>query len=83
MPVVDLPVSAEMIDQFDAVKHLLDGQELSRRADAAHRQVIVQMDMPDAPAQAAVMTPTFRHALGEGISLQSIWYTDADGHRVT
>ena len=77
---VELAVNSELEADFDKHKHLLPGSEESRRRDGEH--VIVTWSAPDAPVDAATMSPWFT-LTGDQIELGGIDYYDAAGHHIT
>jgi hypothetical protein len=77
---VELAVNPELEADFNKHQHLLPGREVSRRSDGQH--VIVTWLAPDAPTDAATMSPWFT-LTGDRIELGGIDYYDADGHRLT
>lgn len=77
---VELRIDSRLEDDFDKHKHLLPGSEESRRRD--HEHVILTWLAPDAPAEAATMSPWFT-LVGDHIELGGIDYYDTAGHRLT
>ena len=77
---VELAVSAELEADFNKHKHLLPGSEESRRRDGEH--VILTWLTPDAPPEAATMSPWYT-LTGDQIELGGIDYYDAAGYRIT
>ncbi|MCX4232010.1 hypothetical protein [Streptomyces ortus] len=77
---VELRVAPEREADFDKHKHLLPGSEESRRRDGEH--VILTWIAPDAPPDAAVMSPYFTH-VGDRIELGGIDYYDTAGYHLT
>ena len=77
---VELAVNSELEADFNKHQHLLPGRELSRRRDGEH--VILAWSAPDAPPEAATMSPWFT-LTGDQIELGGIDYYGADGYRIT
>ncbi|MET8080003.1 hypothetical protein [Streptomyces sp. NPDC005303] len=77
---VELAVNAVLEADFNKHQHLLPGRELSRRRDSEH--VILTWSAPDAPPEAATMSPWFT-LVGDHIELGGIDYYDTAGHRIT
>lgn len=77
---VELRIDPELEADFDKHKHLLPGSEESRRRDHGH--VILTWLAPDAPPEAAVMSPWFT-LVGDRIELGGIDYYDTAGYRLT
>ncbi|MER6492706.1 hypothetical protein [Streptomyces griseorubiginosus] len=77
---VELHVDAELAADFETHKHLLPGSEESRRRDGDH--VILTWITPNAPANAATMSPWFTRN-GDRVELGGIDYYDAAGYRLT
>jgi hypothetical protein len=82
-PVVGLPVANELLEAFDKVKDLLPGEEVGREEDPLADATIIQMRIPDAPANATRMNVWFtRHDNGD-ITVDRIDYHAADGSPIT
>ena len=77
---VELRVNPELEADFNKHQHLLPGRELSRRRDGDH--VILTWLAPDAPPEAAVMSPWFT-LVDDRIELGGIDYYDTAGYRIT
>lgn len=77
---VELRINPELEDDFNKHKHLLPGQEVSRRRDGD--LIILTWLAPDAPPEAAVMSPWFT-LVGDRIELGGIDYYDTAGYRIT
>ena len=77
---VELTVNPELEADFNKHQHLLPCRELSRRRDREH--VIVTWSAPDAPPDAATMSPWFT-LTGDRIELGGIDYYDIAGHCIT
>ena len=77
---VELAVDSELEVDFNKHQHLLPGRELSRRRDGD--RVIITLAVPDAPRDAATMSPWFT-LVGDRIELGGIDYYDAAGYRIT
>lgn len=77
---VELRVNPGLEADFDKHKHLLPGSEESRRRDGDH--VILTWLAPDAPPEAASMSPWFTRN-GDRVELDGIDYYDTAGYRLT
>lgn len=73
---VELRVARELEDDFGKHQHLLPGRELARRYDADH--IVLTWASPDAPLNAATMSPWFT-LVGDRIELGGIDYYDVAG----
>lgn len=79
---MELAVATELEADFDKHRHLLPGLELSRRPSDDGTQIIVTMAVPDAPEDAASMSPWFT-TTGDHVELSGIDYYDTGGYRIT
>ncbi|MEU5976372.1 hypothetical protein [Streptomyces sp. NPDC047315] len=80
---VTLTVGAEWEANFDKRQHLLPGYELHREPTADGTRITITMNIPDAPPEAASMTPWFNHDEDLPVDLAAIDYHDADGRHLT
>ncbi len=77
---VELRIVSGLEADFDKHKHLLPGSEESRRRD--HGYTVLTWIAPDAPPDAAVMSPYFT-LVDDRIELGGIDYYDTAGYRLT
>jgi hypothetical protein len=79
---IQLRVSAELAEAVEQHMHLIPGRLVRRDTVFGQPRFAYWMDMPDAPAGAAQMTPVFSRADDGTIGLLCVDWHDADGNRI-
>jgi hypothetical protein len=78
MTTVDLHIDNQLLDGFDAIRDQLNGRETGRRPSSVDGVTILEMDMVDAPAQAATMEVVVQR-VGDRAEVREIHYWEAHG----
>ncbi|MEV6737893.1 hypothetical protein AB0N14_13560 [Streptomyces sp. NPDC051104] len=78
---IALPVSVELAEYCDFEQHLslVPGRAIRREKSLYALQYIYRMYVPDAPADAATMTPIFETHEGRSVTVMGIEWWRADG----
>ncbi|MFI9618142.1 hypothetical protein ACIG8S_04405 [[Kitasatospora] papulosa] len=75
----ELHIANEVLDDFEAIRPMLNGRETGRRASATcDACTILDMEMSDAPDQAATMEVILREVNGQP-EVDEIHYWDKHG----
>lgn len=78
MATVELHVANELLDGFEAIRPKLNGRETGRRPSPVDGVTILDMQMGDAPKQAATMEVVVRRTNGQP-EVSEIHYWDEHG----